>query len=234
MPSTQAQRTLLLYRLIRDGGAIDVVGADKIFKDNGIGPVSVRTIQRDLKMIADSLDDVAVHTSGPGGSVYTLCDIDSELISKRKPIKRSNQDSHNTDTQLKPRLKKDVKKVEENIPDVKKDSDEVVVPAKVKNKAASVESTPKKLPKKKKILPKGFNQIDEDEIFAQKYLKNYRKAKVKDKDTEKLLKFFQRNSISEESVKINKKGLLSINLKKMKAKDIATLIKKFENKLTFE
>jgi hypothetical protein len=96
--------------------------------------------------------------------------------------------------------------------------------------------TAKKNTKKttKSRLPAGFNKIDKYELQAQKYLKKYSRAKSKNDYQEEVTEFLSRNSYDDKSVKISRKGMVTIYLKKLKAKQVIKLMKELQDKLTFE
>lgn len=210
--------------------AEDQIGKNK--KDDEVDPAASDILSTTTKNILseDSLKDESVE-------LVTESDEEMKSESESKSKKSLKTTSDQADATAKSEIKnKKTKKIptgNSSLPQGKENQKPAIDKnAESEPDSKKVENITKKTTRSK--LPAGFNKIDKYELQAQKYLKKYSRAKSKNDYQEEIADFLIRNSYDDKSVKISRKGRVTIYLKKLKAKQVIKLMKELQEKLTFE
>lgn len=201
-----------------ESGELSVQSAQTFIYEKAAEEQTLRTIQRDLKMIADTLPDVMV-ISRPG-----------------LPSTYKYPSGPNNRPKARVAASKVAKKTKAAIAHDTDKSDNISAPD--NSQKATVSSTKTKETKKaagySNDLPDGFNKINKFALKAQRIIAENRRLRVPKELAEEVRGIIERNSIPVESVKFSKKGKVSINLRKVKPKHIAPILKQFGDKIELE
>jgi hypothetical protein len=230
---TQAQRCLIIYNELLRVGEMDASGAIELVRKAGQESITIRTVQRDLKAIYDTLENVGVESSRGQASRYFV-----NKAAKTYPTRESTNINAEKPKESSPKKRADAKtselskKAEQATLSNKIGSDaKQAAPTAPNHSDAVIASESDKKARGVKTLPEGFDKIGKNELKAQRIISENRKIRLSSEYAEEALELLKRNSTPDSSVKLTKNGNISLSLKKLKAKNIAQFIKRYSKQM---